>query len=307
MLYQKYRPKTLKQIQGNNHIRESIKAMAKGERSHAILMAGPAGCGKTTFARVIAAEFGCNLERDYHEINMADFRGIDTVRQLLRNLPLMPSVGDTRFWCIDEAHQMTKEAQTALLKGLEDTPSKSYIVLATTEPGKLIPTIRSRCTLYTVKSLSTPQLRRTVKRVVKAEGADVPDEVVQAIAEGAEGSPRQALVLLESIIGLNRDAMPIAIDRQMQSSTEVIDLCRAIANKACHWKQVANLLKDLDTDPEQTRRAILGYLNACLLGNKSSQEGNRICNAMECFADNFFDTGKAGLTMACWIAKNVAY
>src|SRR5688572_25883760 len=139
-LYKKFRPKTLKGVVGQEGAVSSLQSMIdKGRLPHTILFSGPSGCGKTTIARILKGILECS-DLDFFEINCADFKGIDMVRDIRRYVGIPPLHGKSRVWLIDEAHQLTKDAQNAFLKLLEDTPKHAYFMLATTDPQKLLPT-----------------------------------------------------------------------------------------------------------------------------------------------------------------------
>ena len=144
----KYRPKRLADFLGNTETVQALRAlMEREEMPHTILFTGPSGTGKTTLARIVARRLQCS-EHDLQELNTADFRGIDTIRDVVRNMALCPMSGSCRVWILDEVHQLSKDAQHALLKALEDTPKHVYFLLATTDPAKLLPTIRTRCVTF---------------------------------------------------------------------------------------------------------------------------------------------------------------
>ena len=121
-LYQKHRPVTLDDVVGQPVAVASVRQLlADGGVPHVLLFSGPSGCGKTTLARILQRELECS-DLDWHEINSASFRGIDTVRQIQDDLIYRPVSGRSRIWLIDEAHQVTGTAQEAMLKILEDMP-----------------------------------------------------------------------------------------------------------------------------------------------------------------------------------------
>jgi DNA polymerase-3 subunit gamma/tau len=141
-LYQKVRPGTLEEIVGNQRTIKAIAKMVESkEKPHSILMQGGSGCGKTTVARIIAKIFGSD-ESSIFESNAANTRGIDDIREIARTAPLSTLGNKPKTYIIDESHQLTKPAQQALLKVLEDPPERCYFILCTTDPQNLIPTIR---------------------------------------------------------------------------------------------------------------------------------------------------------------------
>jgi len=296
-LYKKYRPTTFKEVVGQPEaIRMLVGFGKKGAIPHAILMAGPSGCGKTTIARILRIKLKCS-DYDFCEMDNADFRGIDVVRSLKARVWQSPMGGKTRVWLIDEAHKLTADAQGAFLKILEDTPPHVYFILATTDPHKLLPTIRTRCTQIDLKLLTPKDMGSLLSDIVGKEDFDLTEEVREKIIDGAEGSPRKALVLLNSIIGIEGMASQVAVISQAGVNKQAIDLCRALM-KGESWGKVAGILRGLDDDPESIRRMVLGYFSKVMLG--SSKVAARAYVIFDSFRESFFYSGKAGLVGACY-------
>jgi DNA polymerase-3 subunit gamma/tau len=172
------------------------------KRSRVFLLIGPSGCGKTTIARIIKRELGCS-DFEYSEINAADKRGIDFIREIILDCGFLPLFGRVKLLVLDEVHQLTTEAQNALLKVLEDTPEHVYFVLCTTEPENIIETIKTRCATYRVNPLPHPEIRGLLDWVCKEEKKKVRDELLEAISKVCNGSLRQALVLLDQVIDID--------------------------------------------------------------------------------------------------------
>ena len=161
-LYHKYRPDNLEDFIGGREAISTLKTMLSDTEKcpHVFLFQGPTGCGKTTLARIIASELKCTGD-DLKEIDTADFRGIDTARDIRKKLQFKPMESPCRIWIIDECHKMTPDAQNALLKTLEECPDHVYFILCTTEPQKLIKTIVGRCSVFSVNVLSSEPLKLT--------------------------------------------------------------------------------------------------------------------------------------------------
>ncbi len=294
-LYKRFRPKSLKRIVGNNETVKALENMLeKGTLPHSILFHGPSGCGKTTLARILVRELGCK-NMDFEERNSADIRGIDSIRSIINNMHLQP-VGDCRVYLIDETHKMTNDAMNASLKMLEDTPDHVYFFLCTTEPEKLIKTIRNRCTSMPVSPVKEKDLRTLAKRIMRKEKMSVADEVIDELIDKAEGSPRAFLVGLDSIKNLEPDEQLEAAKQSITEREEVINLCRALI-KGSNWSVVSKILKELDVEPESARRAILGYCQACLLNPKPNPKAFEI---IDVFREPLFALGKPGLVANCF-------
>ena len=219
-LYLKYRPKNLDEID-EVAVSESLKKIIAGKNiPHAFLFAGPKGTGKTSAARILAKILNCedlkngkpcdkckqcvgitngnNL--DVVEMDAASHRGIDDVRILRDAVKLSPVSAKNKVYIIDEVHMLTTEAENALLKTLEEPPAHVYFILATTNPEKLIETIRSRATLLQFKKASTPEIVRSLTRVVDGEKIKIKEEGLSLIAEAADGAFRDAIKILEQLV-----------------------------------------------------------------------------------------------------------
>lgn len=199
---------------------------------------------------------------------------------------------------VHNCHATTKDFQNALLKALEDTPGHVYFILCTTEPEKLIATIRNRATAFAVEKLGEKKIIRLLQGICKTEDKEIDREVLSEIAERSEGSPRQAVIMLQQIIGLDdSEAMKKAVISFKVEERTVQELCRALLDGKS-WKVVSAIVKAIEDEPEKVRRAVLGYMGAVLLN--SGQE--RAAMIIECFSDNYFNTGKAGLIFSCFQA-----
>jgi len=301
-LYLKYRPSALDEIKGNQEIVEALENMLSKPEScpHSFMLAGPTGCGKTTIGRIIANRLNCK-GADLKEIDSADFRGIDSIREIRKQSQYQASEGECRVWILDECHKMTSDAQNALLKILEDTPNHVYFILCTTDPAKLIKTIHGRCTTFTVKQLSEIQTMGLLKRVVRAEGETLEKEVYEQIAQDSQGHARNALQILDQVLRVDPERRLEVAKRSAEEQSQSIELCRALlGNKG--WKEVSNILNGLkDQDPEGIRRHVMGYCQAVLLKGDVQRAGL----ILEQFLEPFYNTGYPGLVYACYsIVKN---
>lgn len=201
VLYRKYRPQKFGEVLGQDHIVGILKNAVKlGRVSHAYLFSGPRGTGKTSVARILAKEIGC-VDVDLMEIDAASSRGIDEIRTLREGIHFVPLRGNVKVYIIDEVHMLTKEAFNALLKTLEEPPSHVVFILATTEIEKVPETIISRCQNFSFKKIPEAILRSSINEVAKSEGFQIDDESAGLIALFAEGSFRDALGLLDKILG----------------------------------------------------------------------------------------------------------
>jgi DNA polymerase-3 subunit gamma/tau len=299
-LYKKHRPTSFKEVIGQSTAVRALVDMGKRKAvPHTLLFTGPSGCGKTTLARILRVKLGCS-DADFTELNCADFRGIDMVREIRSQVQLRPMAGPCRVWLIDEVHQLTAAAQDAFLKILEDTPEHVYFMLATTDPQKLKQTIRTRCTDIRVKALTRAKVQDLLHNTLQVEDATIAEEVVDEIVTVAQGSARRALVLLNQCLSMSDTEQQLQAVRDSDGKAAAIELARALTSQKETWGDIATILKGLENeDPEGVRRLVLAYCNRVLLGAKGGYVVPVIC----AFRDNFFDSGRAGLTLACWEAK----
>jgi DNA polymerase III gamma/tau subunit len=299
-LYKKYRPRKLSDLVGNEEVRDQLLSMVKTKKvPHCILFAGPSGCGKTTLARIMGKKVGCS-DGSLVEMNCSSFRGIDTIRDIGKLITLAPLSGTCRVWILDEFHQMSKDGQHAALKMLEDTPSHVYFFLCTTDPGKLLPTIRTRASLMEVRPLQDKELESLLGRIVDAEAIKLAPKVMDVLIDLSSGSARMALVLLDKIMHLPPKKQLRAMEKKAAEENEAIALCRALMDPGTSWKEIAGILLTLKGEPEATRWAVLGYARSALV--KGWGDRVRAYNVLCAFEDNFFDSKDAGLARASFQA-----
>lgn len=303
-LYHKYRPQSFDEMLGSKETIQVLNdALANPERSHSYLFTGPSGCGKTTAARIFAKALGVD-DLSLIEVNSANNRGIDTARGIISQMQSFPFQGKIWVWIIDEVHMTSKDFQNAMLKPLEDVPSHVYFFLCTTNPEKLIKPIKTRCAEIQFSSLEPRYISLLLKRTAREENIELAPEVSEEIVDACQGSARAALVALEKVAKLDKD-QALKLLRSNPSDLEMeegktLDLCRALTKKDGTWGDVADTLKGVyeeESDFEKIRYQVLGYANSILLQGK---ESSRAALIIECFSQPFYDSGKAGLTLAAY-------
>jgi len=294
-LYLKYRPPTFEDIYGNENVVTVLQNLLKNDPPHAYLLHGPTGCGKTTIGRIIAQELECT-GMDLKEVDSADFRGIDTIRAIRHQAQYKSIESPVRVWIIDECHKLTNDAQNALLKILEDTPSHVYFILCTTDPQKLLKTIRGRCSEFQVNPLADSELLNLLREVVRAEGEVLHKRVYDQICQDSLGHPRNALQILEQVLSVEPDQRLETAKKTAEETSQSIELCRALIRDD-KWGSIAKILSGLqEQDPESIRRHVLGYCKSVLLKEANDQAGL----IMENFIRPFYDSGFSGVLLACY-------
>jgi DNA polymerase III subunit gamma/tau len=302
--YTKYRPQKWEDVIGQDVVVDSLRAVLDKGHTHAFLITGPMGCGKTTIGRLIAKEVGCDMAWGFTELNGGNDRGIDTIRALNSATLSAPMHGKASVYLIDEAHRLTKDAAEALLKTIEDCPYYVFFVLCTSEPNKVIGTLKQRCMQYQLGYLKSYDILKVLKHVVEEEELDVSREVLKKIVELSEGSPRAALVLLEQVEVLeDEDRMLELLNLFYSNEAKVSDFCKALLNK--DWKEAKNALKVIDEDAEAIRRGTIGYLSKVVENSNDSAKRLQAHSIMNEFMQNPY-MGKPGLVWATYYVCEVA-
>jgi len=267
-LYRKYRPKTFKEVVGQEHVIKTLtNAIASNSVSHAYLFAGPRGTGKTTTARLLAKAVNCQNRKqgeyepcnkcdscleinegkavDLIEIDAASNRGIDEIRELKEGIGFLPVKSKYKVFIIDEAHQLTGAAANALLKTLEEPPSHAIFILATTEAHKMIPTIISRCQRFDFRRLKAGEIIKRLEYILNKEKIEFEPEALSTIASSVGGCIRDAETLLDQSVSLSGKEMVLKKETVVEllglADSEVIFkfLNFLVDNKA---KEAINLL-----------------------------------------------------------------
>ncbi len=306
-LHTEYRPATLDEVVGNRSLKTSLSnIIAKDNPPHTFLFTGPSGCGKTTIARIVANELNCagfNLK----EINCSNQRKIEDARDIIRKTRSKGLGAGNKGWILDEFHlfgeggnSSKNKPQNALLKILEEPPEHCFFFLCSTDPQMILSTIRSRCTEFEVEKLTSRNCKQLLTSVCEDIGAELSEEVLEQISKSSEGMPRQALTTLEKIIELPEKQQLRVAKQALNVESQSIDLCKALIARNS-WNKVSKIIKGLDKEePESIRRGVLGYASNALLNGK--EDAYLILDA---FREPFYNTGKAGLILACYEALEV--
>lgn len=208
-LYRKYRSRSLDEIVGQRHITETLKrALERGRVSHAYLLTGPKGTGKTSIARIMAHEinqvpYSSEGHLDIIEIDAASNNGVDDVRDLREKVTIAPVKLAKKIYIIDEVHMLSKPAFNALLKTLEEPPEHVIFILATTEVHKLPDTILSRTQRFHFRPIASGDIKKHLASIAKKEKIAINSEALDIVADRAQGSFRDAISLLDQLGNLS--------------------------------------------------------------------------------------------------------
>jgi DNA polymerase-3 subunit gamma/tau len=218
-LYRKYRSTTLDEIVGQSHVTSLLKeAIKQGRISHAYLLTGPRGVGKTSIARILAHEINhvpydesaTNL--DIIEIDAASNNGVEDVRDLREKVQLAPVSAEKKIYIIDEVHMLSKPAFNALLKTLEEPPEHVVFILATTDVDKLPATIISRTQRFSFRAIGVPDAVKHLRYIADTEKIKITDDALTLIAERGDGSLRDSESLLDQLSSLTDDKTEITTE-----------------------------------------------------------------------------------------------
>ena len=222
-LYRKYRPATFAEVVGQEHVTEPLStALTAGRINHAYLFSGPRGCGKTSSARILARSLNCEQgptatpcgvcdscvglapngpgSIDVVELDAASHGGVDDTRELRDRAFYAPAQSRYRVFIVDEAHMVTTAGFNALLKIVEEPPDHLIFIFATTEPEKVLPTIRSRTHHYPFRLLPPRTMRGLIERICAQEDVVVDDAVYPLVIRAGGGSPRDTLSVLDQLL-----------------------------------------------------------------------------------------------------------
>jgi DNA polymerase III subunit gamma/tau len=282
-LYRRYRPRRFADMRGQEHVVLALRNAVRDDRlGHAHLFSGPRGTGKTTSARILAKVLNCTnvqdgepccecasckaveagTSYDVHELDAASNNGVDSMRDLIEKT-MLGTPGRFKVYILDEVHMLSKAAEAALLKTLEEPPPHVIFVLATTDPQKVSETIRSRCQKLQFNLISADVLADHVRWIIKDAGLTVGDDAIEIVVRQGGGSARDTLSALEQVVaagGVAPDAEPL--DELIEALIDS-DSGRAIV-------AVATAVRD-GRDARTLTESLVAHLRDCFLSLMSPE------------------------------------
>lgn len=291
-LHVKYRPQVFNEVLGQDHIINSLENLFKiNKMPHSFLLTGNSGVGKTTVARIIASELGCEPS-NVVEIDAATHTGVDSMRLLCESLQYAGSGrSPIKVAIVDEAHMISKQGSNKLLKMVEEPPSHVYFVFATTEKSKIINTIQTRCHVYNFKDVSRNDLFDLLDYVCGKEEIDLENNSLDLIVRESFGSPRRALVYLSECRACKNKKEVAEILESAQDSDTIIELCHLLISPGLNWKKATKILKSLrDKNPESVRISVFNYCNSCGIKSNTFEEASRFLFIMDVFSRPIYNT-----------------
>jgi DNA polymerase-3 subunit gamma/tau len=321
-LYLKYRPQRFGELVGQEVVARTLRNAVRERRlGHAYLFTGIRGTGKTSAARILARAINCEQpvdgepclichacesvgagrSLDVIEIDAATNRGIDEIRDLRERTQFLPSELQSKVYIIDEVHMLTTEAANAFLKTLEEPPEHACFILATTEPQRLAETILSRCQRFDFRRIPAAAMAAHLAEICRLEGVTAAAEVMDLVAEAGVGSLRDALSLLDRLIGLGEGDLDLTTVRGALGMADP-DAIRRLADglEAGHLAEAWTELRSLEAvgvEPRQLLRALGGLARerqwALLEGSAPAPRGRFWLEMMDACASGGSDLRRA--------------
>ena len=291
-LYRKYRPQTIDQIVGQEHVKKALTNAIESDRiSHAYLFTGPRGTGKTSTARIFAKSLNCekgptispcnecencinitkSIPIDVIEIDAASNRSVSDAEEIIQNVAMAPVHSRYKIYIIDEVHMLTPTAFNALLKTLEEPPENVIFILATTEVHKVLDTIKSRCQRFDFKRITTDDISKHLRFISDKEKINITDDALNYIASNSAGGMRDSIALLDQLSVLNSAKEAISVEDinkllgrlSFESLSNLFEsISKSDSNSAL---EILNNIYNQGNEPSQILSNFLEYLRNALI------------------------------------------
>lgn len=299
-LCKEFRPKRLEDVVGQSEATLSISNKISNYPA-ATLFHGPTGTGKTTLAHIVCDLLGCKNGPDRKEINAADSRGIDSIREVSNQMDISGLTGNYKVWIYNEVQQFTSAAVSILLDIVEQKiPDHVKFMFTTTDPQKLPKSLRDRCFQVKLKLLVEEDLIKLLETICKKASLKESSKVLREIANKSEGSARSAVQLLDDIKELEREEEKLKVIRSRDVSGWSRTIAQMLMDTNVRWKDVADQLKEKSNEEaENIRLGVMGYARAILLNGSSKEKMERAGRILKTF-ESLYDTGLSRLTCYCW-------
>ena len=310
-LYRKWRPMRFSDISGQNQVSDTLKtAVANGRTSHAYLFCGTRGTGKTSTAKIFSRAVNCENPidgepcnecptckgildgsiLDVYEMDAASNRGVENIREIRDEVIYTPVGCKYKVYIIDEVHMLTAEAFNALLKTLEEPPSHTIFILATTEPHKIPATILSRCQRFDFKRISVDNIAHRISEITSAEGIDITPDAVETIAELGDGSMRDAISILDRCSAFGSEKLTsdrISDIMGVVGTSKLFEICDAVAEN--NAKLAVKLTDDVLREGKEAQNLIENLIDhyRILLVCKATDKPTELIEKTEITAEKF--------------------
>jgi DNA polymerase-3 subunit gamma/tau len=302
VFYRKWRPQTLAQVVGQEHITTTLaNALTTGRVAHAYLFCGPRGTGKTSTGRILAKALNCLTNKgrgepcnscnickavnegqalDLVEIDGASNTSVDDVRELREKINFAPNLAQYKVYIIDEVHMLSNSAFNALLKTLEEPPPHAIFILATTEVHKIPPTILSRCQRFDFRRLSQSAIVNKLKEICDYENIKIEPQALALVAKAATGSLRDAENILEQIVlyhGSNISLEQVRNELGLVGDLRIRQLAELIIKKnISDGLSLINSVAVDGVDLRQFTRGLVDYLRKLLTVKAGAEDGTDV-------------------------------
>ena len=283
----KYRPSNFENVVGQEHVTKTLKNSILDKKiPSAILFCGPRGVGKTSCARIFAREINDfnstdDLSFNIFELDAASNNKVEDIRDLIDKVRIPPQSGKYKVYIIDEVHMLSKNAENAFLKTLEEPPPYIVFILATTEKNKILPTILSRCQIYDFNRISENEIFENLKLICNKEEVTFEDEALNIIAKKSDGSLRDSLTILDRVISFTNKKISLketsAILNVLDDETYIEIVDNTINGFLVKVITIFNELSDKGFDEKEFMIGLANHFRNLLIVKSSSSE-NLISN-----------------------------